>query len=234
MEMQSDISTSRNMRTFDQVQGKASFPIMVDRCRAVSTTGVSLRSVGGCSLQIIGFCCSQESSSSTLVEHPCYPKDYKETISLSSFRTSPCTNQSDPRLPLDDRNVTLEGRSNSSGCLVAIKKLFNFSACGQSQDCSFDGIYQPPVSGQFFVRQTPSSFPQLCVSPWCCGVLLSPVPLSPPCSRAGEAAPILPVPQGAPEVPGCSQNGTLLIKQMLSETPSHHLFCDRDSVTGVG
>ncbi|POI31231.1 hypothetical protein CIB84_005017 [Bambusicola thoracicus] len=91
-----------------------------------------------------------ESSSSTLVEHPCYPKDYKETISLSSFRTSPCTNQSDPRLPLDDRNVTLEGRSNASGCLVAVKKLFNFSACGQSQDCSFDGIYQPPVSGQFF------------------------------------------------------------------------------------
>uniref|UniRef100_A0A8C3LK79 Ectonucleoside triphosphate diphosphohydrolase 8 n=1 Tax=Chrysolophus pictus TaxID=9089 RepID=A0A8C3LK79_CHRPC len=91
-----------------------------------------------------------ESPSSTLVEHPCYPKDYRETISLSSFRTSPCTNQSDPHLPLDDRNVTLEGRSNASGCLVAVKKLFNFSACGQSQDCSFDGIYQPPVSGQFF------------------------------------------------------------------------------------
>lgn len=123
------------------------------------------RSGGGCSLQIVGFCYSQESPSSTLVEHPCYPKDYKETISLSSFRTSPCTNQSDPRLPLDDRNVTLEGRSNASGCLVAVKKLFNFSACGQSQDCSFDGIYQPPVSGQFFVRQTPSSSPQLCVPP---------------------------------------------------------------------
>lgn len=143
------------------------------------------RSGGGCSLQIVGFCYSQESPSSTLVEHPCYPKDYKETISLSSFRTSPCTNQSDPRLPLDDRNVTLEGRSNASGCLVAVKKLFNFSACGQSQDCSFDGIYQPPVSGQFFVRQTPSSSPQLCVSPRCCSVPLSPVLLSPPCSRVG-------------------------------------------------
>ncbi|NWX72460.1 ENTP8 diphosphohydrolase, partial [Alca torda] len=48
-----------------------------------------------------------------------------------------------------DRNVTLEGRGNASGCLAAIKKLFNFSACGQSQDCTFDGVYQPPVSGQF-------------------------------------------------------------------------------------
>ncbi|KFW11218.1 Ectonucleoside triphosphate diphosphohydrolase 8, partial [Eurypyga helias] len=46
-------------------------------------------------------------------------------------------------------NVTLEGRGNASGCLAAIKKLFNFSACGQSQDCTFDGIYQPPVRGQF-------------------------------------------------------------------------------------
>ncbi|XP_032056425.1 ectonucleoside triphosphate diphosphohydrolase 8-like [Aythya fuligula] len=91
-----------------------------------------------------------ESSSSTRVEHPCYPKDYSEIISLSSFHTSPCTNASDPRLSPSDRNVTLEGRGNASGCLVAIRKLFNFSACGQSQDCTFDGVYQPPISGQFF------------------------------------------------------------------------------------
>ncbi|XP_009574012.1 PREDICTED: ectonucleoside triphosphate diphosphohydrolase 8 [Fulmarus glacialis] len=90
-----------------------------------------------------------ESSSSTRVDHPCYPKDYNETVLLSSFRTSPCTNRSDPRLTLGDRNVTLEGRGNASGCLAAIKKLFNFSACGQSQDCTFDGVYQPRVSGQF-------------------------------------------------------------------------------------
>ncbi|PKU32094.1 hypothetical protein llap_17601 [Limosa lapponica baueri] len=85
----------------------------------------------------------------TRVDHPCYPKDYAETVSLSSFRTSPCTNPSDMRLTLGDRNVTLEGRGNASECLAAIKKLFNFSACGQSQDCTFDGVYQPPVSGQF-------------------------------------------------------------------------------------
>uniref|UniRef100_A0A8B9MSJ7 Ectonucleoside triphosphate diphosphohydrolase 8 n=1 Tax=Accipiter nisus TaxID=211598 RepID=A0A8B9MSJ7_9AVES len=90
-----------------------------------------------------------ESFSSTRIDHPCYPKDYNETISLSSFHTSPCTNQSDPHLTHGDRNVTLEGRSNASGCLAAIKKLFNFSVCGQSQDCTFDGVYQPPVSGQF-------------------------------------------------------------------------------------
>ncbi|NXT19718.1 ENTP8 diphosphohydrolase, partial [Syrrhaptes paradoxus] len=79
------------------------------------------------------------SSSSTRVDHPCYPKDYNETVSLSSFRTSPCTNGSDPRLTVSDRNVTLQGRGNASGCLAAVKKLFNFSACGQSQDCTFNG-----------------------------------------------------------------------------------------------
>ncbi|NWS66240.1 ENTP8 diphosphohydrolase, partial [Crotophaga sulcirostris] len=74
---------------------------------------------------------------------------YNETVSLSSFCTSPCTNQSDPCLTLGDRKVTLEGRGSASGCLAAVKKLFNFSACGQSQDCTFDGVYQPPLRGQF-------------------------------------------------------------------------------------
>ncbi|XP_035197887.1 ectonucleoside triphosphate diphosphohydrolase 8-like isoform X2 [Oxyura jamaicensis] len=110
-----------------------------------------------------------ESSSRTRVEHPCYPKDYNETILLSSFHTSPCTNASDPRLSPSDRNVTLEGRGNASGCLVAIRKLFNFSACGQSQDCTFDGVYQPPISGQFFLsssylEENPERLPKYCAN----------------------------------------------------------------------
>ncbi|NWS08431.1 ENTP8 diphosphohydrolase, partial [Motacilla alba] len=85
----------------------------------------------------------------TRVYHPCYPKGYKETMLLSSFRTSPCTDGRDLRLPLGDSTVTLEGRGNASSCLAALRRLFNFSACGQSQDCAFDGIYQPPLRGQF-------------------------------------------------------------------------------------
>ncbi|NWV79954.1 ENTP8 diphosphohydrolase, partial [Dasyornis broadbenti] len=46
-------------------------------------------------------------------------------------------------------SVTLEGRGNASGCRAALRKLFNFSACGQSHDCTFDGVYQPPLRGQF-------------------------------------------------------------------------------------
>ncbi|NXO86411.1 ENTP8 diphosphohydrolase, partial [Sitta europaea] len=90
-----------------------------------------------------------ESSPSTQVDHPCYPKGYNETVSLSSFRDSPCTDGSDPRLPLGDGTVTLQGRGTASGCRAALRRLFNFSACGQSQDCTFDGVYQPPLRGQF-------------------------------------------------------------------------------------
>ncbi|NWV11341.1 ENTP8 diphosphohydrolase, partial [Ptilonorhynchus violaceus] len=85
----------------------------------------------------------------TRVPHPCYPKGYNETVPLSSFCASPCTAGSDPRLPLRDTNATLEGSGDASACLAAIRKLFNFSACGQSQDCTFDGVYQPPLRGQF-------------------------------------------------------------------------------------
>ncbi|NXK66212.1 ENTP8 diphosphohydrolase, partial [Sylvietta virens] len=49
----------------------------------------------------------------------------------------------------ENYTVTLEGRGNASACRAALRKLFNFSACGQSQDCSFDGVYQPPLRGQF-------------------------------------------------------------------------------------
>uniref|UniRef100_A0A8C9NAA0 Ectonucleoside triphosphate diphosphohydrolase 8 n=1 Tax=Serinus canaria TaxID=9135 RepID=A0A8C9NAA0_SERCA len=90
-----------------------------------------------------------ESSPSTRVHHPCYPKGYKETMSLSSFRASPCTDGSDPRLPLGDSTITLEGSGTASACLAALRRLFNSSACGQGQDCALDGGYQPPLRGQF-------------------------------------------------------------------------------------
>uniref|UniRef100_A0A8C3NKA1 Uncharacterized protein n=1 Tax=Geospiza parvula TaxID=87175 RepID=A0A8C3NKA1_GEOPR len=85
---------------------------------------------------------------STRVQHPCYPEGYKETVSLSSLRASPCTG-SDPRLALGDSAVTLAGRGNASACLAALRSLFSFSACGQSQPCAFDGVPQPPLRGQF-------------------------------------------------------------------------------------
>ncbi|NWZ97423.1 ENTP8 diphosphohydrolase, partial [Nesospiza acunhae] len=86
---------------------------------------------------------------STRVQHPCYPEGYKETVSLSSLRASPCTDGSDPRLALGDSAVTLEGRGNASACLAALRSLLSFSACGRSQHCALDGVPQAPLQGQF-------------------------------------------------------------------------------------
>ncbi|XP_051492483.1 ectonucleoside triphosphate diphosphohydrolase 8-like isoform X5 [Apus apus] len=139
-----------------------------------------------------------ESASSPRVDHPCYPRDYNETLSLSSFSSSPCTNHSDPRLGLSDRNVTLEGRGNATGCLAAIKKLFNFSACGQSQDCTFDGVSQPPIHGHFIAEHpnSPSLAPeQSCSSPGIISVASSGLASEAPCpsyvggSRTGHSSP---------------------------------------------
>ncbi|NWI08213.1 ENTP8 diphosphohydrolase, partial [Crypturellus soui] len=90
------------------------------------------------------------SPSRTKVGHPCYPKNYRETIWLSSLHNSPCIMQNDLEAALGDRRVMLEGKGNAKQCRAVIRKMFNFSSCGQSQDCTFNGVYQPPVSGQFF------------------------------------------------------------------------------------
>ncbi|NXG14361.1 ENTP8 diphosphohydrolase, partial [Grallaria varia] len=90
-----------------------------------------------------------ESAPSTRVHHPCYPKGYNETLSLSAFRTSPCTDGGDPRLPRGDTEVALEGSGDAGGCRAALRQLFNLSACGQSRHCTFDGASQPPLRGPF-------------------------------------------------------------------------------------
>uniref|UniRef100_A0A8C8RH71 Ectonucleoside triphosphate diphosphohydrolase 8 n=1 Tax=Pelusios castaneus TaxID=367368 RepID=A0A8C8RH71_9SAUR len=89
-------------------------------------------------------------SSQGSVNHPCYPKEYQETTTVASIHTTPC--KASPALtPFEAaQNVTLVGMGNATECRMAIKQIFNFTACGQSPSCTFDGIYQPPVNGEFF------------------------------------------------------------------------------------
>ncbi|KYO23075.1 ectonucleoside triphosphate diphosphohydrolase 8 isoform B [Alligator mississippiensis] len=82
--------------------------------------------------------------------HPCYPKGYETTISTASFLVSPCTAAHESFPPEAPRNVTLFGTGNATECLRVVRQIFNFSACGQGQTCGFNGVYQPPVNGQFF------------------------------------------------------------------------------------
>uniref|UniRef100_A0A674J093 Ectonucleoside triphosphate diphosphohydrolase 8 n=1 Tax=Terrapene triunguis TaxID=2587831 RepID=A0A674J093_9SAUR len=87
------------------------------------------------------------------VNHPCYPEGYQETTTAASIHSMPCTASHAQTPSQASWNATLVGTGNATECRMAIKQIFNFTACGQSQPCTFDGIYQPPVNGEFFVRQ---------------------------------------------------------------------------------
>uniref|UniRef100_A0A8C3S256 Ectonucleoside triphosphate diphosphohydrolase 8 n=1 Tax=Chelydra serpentina TaxID=8475 RepID=A0A8C3S256_CHESE len=87
------------------------------------------------------------------INHPCYPEGYQETTTAASIHSIPCTASHALTLSQASWNATLVGTGNATACRMAIKQIFNFTACGQSQSCTFNGTYQPPVNGEFFVRQ---------------------------------------------------------------------------------
>ncbi|KAM8803459.1 ectonucleoside triphosphate diphosphohydrolase 8 isoform 2-T2 [Rhynchonycteris naso] len=89
-----------------------------------------------------------QSSRNSLIRHPCFHSGYVGTLSLASLYESPCVQDTAP--PGFPQNLTVEGLGNPAACVSAIRDLFNFSSCEGRRDCSFNGVYQPPVQGQFY------------------------------------------------------------------------------------
>ncbi|XP_053551963.1 ectonucleoside triphosphate diphosphohydrolase 8 [Bombina bombina] len=83
------------------------------------------------------------------VNVPCYPKGYRDTISLDSLYNSPCTASSAPSSPRSAQ-ITLLGTGDANQCQALIKTILNFSACENRTSCAFDAVYQPPISGNLF------------------------------------------------------------------------------------
>lgn len=83
------------------------------------------------------------------VRHPCYHSGYQAILPLSSLYDSPCIHTTDSLN--HTQNLTVEGTGDPGNCVVALRSLFNFSSCKGQKDCAFNGIYQPPVHGQFYV-----------------------------------------------------------------------------------
>lgn len=83
------------------------------------------------------------------ISHPCYPKGYQENITIAEIYDSPCVPT--PSMLSPAQILTVTGTGSPAACRTAILKLFNFT-CGANRTCGFDGVYQPPVRGQFFVR----------------------------------------------------------------------------------
>ncbi|NXA40490.1 ENTP8 diphosphohydrolase, partial [Eudromia elegans] len=87
------------------------------------------------------------SSSPQQISHPCYPKGYQENVTAAALYDSPCVPM--PSTASLAQVFTVTGTGDPAACRTAIEKLFNFS-CGAHRTCGFNGIYQPPVRGQFF------------------------------------------------------------------------------------
>ncbi|PNJ09694.1 ENTPD8 isoform 3 [Pongo abelii] len=91
-----------------------------------------------------------QSCPAALLRHPCYLSGYQTTLALAPLYESPCVHTTPPlSLP---QNLTVEGTGNPGACVSAIRELFNFSSCQGQEDCAFNGVYQPPLQGQFYVE----------------------------------------------------------------------------------
>ncbi|XP_009991970.1 PREDICTED: ectonucleoside triphosphate diphosphohydrolase 8-like [Chaetura pelagica] len=116
-----------------------------------ATAGMRLLSCGSCwqprPSPANSSCCPQGSRSPQQVSHPCYPKGYQENITMADLYNSPCVQA--PSSPSPVQNLTVTGTGDPAACAIAIRELFNFS-CEASRTCGFNGVYQPPVRGQFF------------------------------------------------------------------------------------
>ncbi|XP_077576876.1 ectonucleoside triphosphate diphosphohydrolase 3 [Stigmatopora nigra] len=88
----------------------------------------------------------QESSDPAYVINPCYPVGLNETLIASKIYGSGCTKQ--PRNYNPDEKYNFIGSGNSEQCKRMTKSIFNFTTCS-SAHCSFDGVEQPPVTGEF-------------------------------------------------------------------------------------
>ncbi|XP_040316195.1 ectonucleoside triphosphate diphosphohydrolase 2 isoform X2 [Herpailurus yagouaroundi] len=80
--------------------------------------------------------------------HPCWPRGYSTQVLLQDVYESPCTAAQRPQTFNSSARVSLAGSSDPALCRGLILGLFNFSSCRFSR-CSFNGIFQPPVAGNF-------------------------------------------------------------------------------------
>ncbi|XP_062472047.1 ectonucleoside triphosphate diphosphohydrolase 8-like isoform X1 [Pezoporus occidentalis] len=93
-------------------------------------------------------CTEMEASpSAAQISHPCYPRGYQENITTAELYDSPCVRA--PSSPSAAQLLRVMGTGEPAACSAAVQQLFNLS-CGANSTCGFNGVYQPPVRGQFF------------------------------------------------------------------------------------
>ncbi|KAI3360826.1 hypothetical protein L3Q82_013048, partial [Scortum barcoo] len=88
----------------------------------------------------------QASSDPTYVVNPCYPEGFNITMKASLIYNTECTRK--PKNYSLDQTFFFVGTNNSNECESVVKSIFDFETCSSSQ-CSFNGVEQPPVTGDF-------------------------------------------------------------------------------------
>lgn len=89
----------------------------------------------------------QTVESSSLLD-PCFHQGYQRIINISDFFKNPCTSDKKKELPFSQ--LYIEGVGDYQKCRENIQTLFNKTNCPYSS-CSFNGIYLPPLHGDFGV-----------------------------------------------------------------------------------
>lgn len=89
-----------------------------------------------------------QSTESSSILDPCFHQGYQRTINISDLFKNPCTSVGKKEFPFSQLYVMGEG--NYEKCRRSIQNLFNKTSCPYSS-CSFNGIYLPPLQGDFGV-----------------------------------------------------------------------------------
>lgn len=90
----------------------------------------------------------QQSSDPNYIINPCYNEGFNTTMKASSIYDTDCKKK--PQNYNPDQEFFMVGAGNSEQCGSIVKSIFDFKTCSSSQ-CSFNGVEQPPVTGNFMV-----------------------------------------------------------------------------------
>ncbi|KAI5106254.1 ectonucleoside triphosphate diphosphohydrolase 3 isoform X1 [Silurus meridionalis] len=83
------------------------------------------------------------------IYHPCYPLGYETTMNGEDIFSSECTKHRTPTGYSPEKSFTFIGQSNPAACKSLVNRIFDLSSCQGKEYCSFNGVYQPPVTGDF-------------------------------------------------------------------------------------
>lgn len=91
----------------------------------------------------------QSSDDKSRIKNPCYPRNYETVLTMEYLYGSFCTEFIRPENYSPSQTVNVIGTGDPALCRESVSILFNFTACQDREDCSFNGIFQPKVKGKF-------------------------------------------------------------------------------------